>query len=161
MEHAQAAKRRKNAAHGASRGPHQLKMSKPQKGRKKSCSGKGTTSVAPISLHKNKTLSFRAKRGICSPIPLPCPPRCKLTRESRHKTIQHKSKIYVNGDIYTNTVFSLLKCGIVGSWHRISAKHLSAYLDEMTWCFNNRKNPIFSATRCGSSFSPTTLNTSN
>jgi hypothetical protein len=28
-----------------------------------------------------------------------------------------------------------------GTWHRISAKHLPAYLDEMTWRFNNRKNP--------------------
>jgi hypothetical protein len=27
-------------------------------------------------------------------------------------------------------------------WHRISAKHLPAYLDEMTWRFNNRKNPL-------------------
>jgi hypothetical protein len=26
--------------------------------------------------------------------------------------------------------------------HRISAKHLPAYLDEMTWRFNNRKNPF-------------------
>ena len=52
---------------------------------------------------------------------------------------------YVRGDIHTNTVesaFSLLKRGIMGTWHRISAKHLPAYLDEMTWRFNNRKNPF-------------------
>jgi transposase-like protein len=62
-----------------------------------------------------------------------------------HKTIKHKDGIYVDGDIYTNTVesaFSLLKRGIMGTWHKISAKHLSAYLDEMTWRFNNRKNPF-------------------
>jgi hypothetical protein len=29
----------------------------------------------------------------------------------------------------------------MGTWHRASAGHLSAYLDEMTWRFNNRKNP--------------------
>ena len=49
------------------------------------------------------------------------------------------------GDIHTNTVesaFSLLKRGIVGTCHRVSAKHLAAYLDEMTWRFNNRKNPF-------------------
>jgi hypothetical protein len=34
-----------------------------------------------------------------------------------------------------------LKRGIVGSWHKISAKHLQAYLDEMTWRFDNRSNP--------------------
>lgn len=47
------------------------------------------------------------------------------------------------GVLHTNTVesaFSLLKRGIVGTWHRVSAKHLPAYLDEMTWRFNNRKN---------------------
>ncbi len=31
---------------------------------------------------------------------------------------------------------------IIGAWHRVSAKHLPAYLDEMTWRFNNRKNPF-------------------
>ena len=28
----------------------------------------------------------------------------------------------------------------MGTWHRISAKHLAAYLDEMTFRFNRRKN---------------------
>jgi transposase-like protein len=60
----------------------------------------------------------------------------------KHKTIRHKGGVYVDGDIYTNTVesaFSLLKRGIIGSWHRISAKHLQAYLDEMTFRFDRRK----------------------
>jgi ISXO2 transposase-like protein len=63
---------------------------------------------------------------------------------SKHKTIQRRERVYVRGDIHTNTVesaFSLLKRGIMGTWHRVSAKHLAAYLDEMTWRFNNRKNP--------------------
>src|SRR5215470_15930832 len=63
---------------------------------------------------------------------------------AKHKTIKHKSGIYVDGDIHTNTVesaFSLLKRGITGTWHKISAKHLPAYLDEMCFRFNNRKNP--------------------
>jgi len=62
-----------------------------------------------------------------------------------HKTIKHKDGIYVDGDIYTNTVesaFSLLKRGIVGTWHRVSAKHLEAYLNEMCFRFNNRDNPF-------------------
>jgi transposase-like protein len=63
----------------------------------------------------------------------------------KHETVRHRAHEYVRGDIYTNTVesaFSLLKRGIMGTWHRISAKHLPAYLDEMTWRFNNRKNPF-------------------
>jgi transposase-like protein len=66
----------------------------------------------------------------------------KLPKE-KHKTINH-SKEYAHGDVHTNTVesaFSLLKRGIVGTWHKVSAKHLPAYLDEMCFRFNNRKNP--------------------
>ena len=64
--------------------------------------------------------------------------------QSKHKTVCHSHKEYVRGDVYTNTVesaFSLLKRGIVGTWHKISAKHLQAYLDEMSFRFDNRDNP--------------------
>jgi len=60
-----------------------------------------------------------------------------------HKTIVHSKGQYVDGDTHTNTVesaFSLLKRGITGTWHKISAKHLPAYLEEMTFRFNRRKN---------------------
>jgi transposase-like protein len=70
-------------------------------------------------------------------------------RDVKHRKVNHKAKEYVRYDtdllVSTNTVesaFSLLKRGIMGTWHRISAKHLPAYLDEMTWRFNNRKNPF-------------------
>jgi transposase-like protein len=59
-----------------------------------------------------------------------------------HKTINHSEKVYARGDIHTNTAesaFSLLKRGIIGTWHRLSAKHLQAYLEEMTFRFNRRK----------------------
>lgn len=62
---------------------------------------------------------------------------------SKHKTINHSGKVYVMGEIHTNTVenaFSLLKRGIMGTWHRISPKHLAAYLEEMSFRFNRRKN---------------------
>jgi transposase-like protein len=62
-----------------------------------------------------------------------------------HDTVRHGSGEYVRGDIYTNTVesaFSLLKRGIIGTWHKVSAKHMQAYLNEMTWRFDNRKNPF-------------------
>lgn len=62
----------------------------------------------------------------------------------RHRRIKHKFGVYVQGDVHTNTIesaFSLLKRGVLGTWHRISAKHLQAYCNEMTFRFNNRKNP--------------------
>jgi transposase-like protein len=61
----------------------------------------------------------------------------------RHKVVQHSTKEYVRGEAHTNTVenaFSLFKRGLRGSWHKLSAKHLQAYLEEMEFRFNRRKN---------------------
>ena len=61
-----------------------------------------------------------------------------------HQTINHSGRVYVMGNIHTNTVesaFSLLKRGIMGTWHQISAKHLASYLEEMTFRFNRRNRP--------------------
>jgi transposase-like protein len=66
----------------------------------------------------------------------------RKANRKNHKKINHGSGVYVMGDIHTNTVesaFSLLKRGIMGTWHRISAKHLPAYLEEMEFRFNRRK----------------------
>jgi transposase-like protein len=70
------------------------------------------------------------------------PVAIKKAGHKNHKTIKHSSGVHVMGDIHTNTVesaFSLLKRGIMGTWHRISAKHLPAYLEEMEFRFNRRK----------------------
>jgi transposase-like protein len=67
-----------------------------------------------------------------------------LRKQRKHKTIHHRAGYYVNGDIHTNTVesaFSLLQRGLMGTWHRLSAKHLASYLQEMEFRFNRRKNP--------------------
>jgi transposase-like protein len=64
-------------------------------------------------------------------------------QNKHHHSVNHSAEEYVRGDIHTNTVesaFSLLKRGIVGTWHRISAKHLQAYLDEMCFRFDRRKS---------------------
>jgi transposase-like protein len=67
--------------------------------------------------------------------------------DMKHEAVNHSHKEYVRAgtDIHTNTVesaFSLLKRGIIGSWHKISTKHLSAYLAEMEFRFNRRKRSV-------------------
>jgi len=75
----------------------------------------------------------------------------KLTqfKNAKHKTVNHSADEFVRYEkgmcVTTNAVesaFSLFKRGIVGAWHKVSAKHLMAYLQEMTWRYNNRKNPF-------------------
>src|SRR5262249_39095242 len=62
---------------------------------------------------------------------------------TRHESVNHNIEEWVRGDVHTNSVegaWSLLKRSIVGSYHQLSAKHLEAYVDEMAWRFNNRRN---------------------
>jgi len=69
------------------------------------------------------------------------------TQVSKRKAVNHSADEYVRYEngfmVTTNTVesaFSLFKRGVVGSWHRVSPKHLAAYLNEMTFRFNRRKS---------------------
>ena len=62
-----------------------------------------------------------------------------------HRTVNHRSKEWVRGDVHSNTiesVWSLFKRSVVGSYHQVSVKHLPAYLDELEWRYNNRDNPF-------------------
>ena len=69
-----------------------------------------------------------------------------------HRTVNHRKKEWVVGNVHTNTiegVWSLLKRSIVGSYHKLSVKHLPAYLGELEWRFDNRDNPyMFRDTMC-------------
>ncbi len=65
-----------------------------------------------------------------------------------HKRIRHSAKIYVDGNVHTNTIegfWSLLKGGIGGVYHSVSAKYLQNYLNEYAWRYNHRNadSPMF------------------
>ncbi len=65
-----------------------------------------------------------------------------LEKTFTHHTVNHSIGEYVREDvIHTNgieSVWALLKRQIIGIHHYVSPKHLSRYLDEMTWRFNRR-----------------------
>ena len=59
-----------------------------------------------------------------------------------HQTIRHGQGEYVRGEVHTNNIesfWSLLKRGIVGTYHNVSKKYLPLYLNEFQFRFNNRK----------------------
>jgi transposase-like protein len=66
------------------------------------------------------------------------------TLSARHRTVNHSIQWIVPGSrIHTNTVessFSLLKRGLIGSFHRVSTKHLQRYLNEFEYRFNERNS---------------------
>ncbi len=60
-----------------------------------------------------------------------------------HRRIQHAAKVYVDGDVHTQTIegfWSLVKSGIRGVYHSVSAKWLQSYLDEYAWRYNHREH---------------------
>lgn len=65
----------------------------------------------------------------------------KVSNILKHYTINHSFE-YANGEIHTNTIegfWALLKRGIIGQYHKVSAKHLSKYIDEFCYRYNLRK----------------------
>jgi len=55
--------------------------------------------------------------------------------------VNHSEGVYVSGDIHTNTIegfWSLVKRGLGGVYHSVSAKHLQGYLNEYAWRYNQR-----------------------
>jgi len=59
----------------------------------------------------------------------------------QHKRINHSARIYVDGDVHTQTIegfFGLFKNGVRGSYHAVSQKWLQGYLNEYVWRYNRR-----------------------
>jgi transposase-like protein len=64
-------------------------------------------------------------------------------RGIEHETVAHGRDEWVRGHVHTNTVesaWSLFDRAVLGSYHKLSKKHLQAYLDEFAFRFNNREN---------------------
>jgi transposase-like protein len=58
-----------------------------------------------------------------------------------HHAVNHHQGEYARGDVTTNSVegfFSILKRGIIGTFHQVSAKHLPLYLAEFDHRYNHR-----------------------
>ena len=65
---------------------------------------------------------------------------------TRHEYVDHSRDEWVNGQVHTNTVesvWSLFDRSVIGAYHKLSVKHLPAYLDEAAYRWNNRENPFW------------------
>lgn len=73
----------------------------------------------------------------------------ELSKEYPHKSVRHGRGEYVVGAVHTQTIdgfWSLLKRGIMGTFHKVSAKYLPLYVAEFQFRYNNRGNrDIFGA----------------
>jgi transposase-like protein len=67
-----------------------------------------------------------------------------LSKEFPDGTVRHSAGEYVVGAVHTNTIegfWSLIKRGVVGTYHQVSKKYLPLYIAEFQFRYNNRQNP--------------------
>jgi transposase-like protein len=65
-----------------------------------------------------------------------------------HHRVNHSARVYVTGNVHTNTIegfWSLLKNGIRGAHHAVGAAYLQSYVSEYTYRYNHRDDaqPMF------------------
>ncbi len=66
-----------------------------------------------------------------------------LAEEYPHGVIDHSKEQYVVGAIHTQTIegfWSIIKRGVVGTFHKVSKKYLPLYVAEFQFRYNNREN---------------------
>ena len=72
-----------------------------------------------------------------------------LHRSYPHDFVRHSLGEYVHGAVHTNTIegfWSIVKRGIIGTFHKVSKKYLPLYVNEFAFRYNNRMNAdIFGA----------------
>ena len=62
---------------------------------------------------------------------------------AKHEAVNHSRGEYVRGQVHTanlDAFWSLLKRGIIGTFHNVSKDYLPLYLNEFSFRHNNRKN---------------------
>jgi hypothetical protein len=78
----------------------------------------------------------------------------QLGKKFPHATVDHHSGEYARKDeiagvVHTNTIegfWSLVKRGMVGTFHKVSRKYLPLYVAEFSWRYNHRNDAdIFAA----------------
>jgi transposase-like protein len=65
-------------------------------------------------------------------------------RRFNHGTVNHLKHQYVVGAVHTNTIegfWSIFKRGVIGTFHKMSAKYMPLYVAEFQFRYNNRMNP--------------------
>ena len=61
----------------------------------------------------------------------------------QHEILIRSDKEWVRGEVHTQSIdgfWSLVKPGVVGSFHQMSVKGLERYIREFSYRFNNRRN---------------------
>ena len=108
---------------------------------------KGNVVARVIGDLKGETLTGFVLEAVSHKVSLLCtdeaPGYRKLAKEYPLRTVDHARGQYVVGTVHTQTIegfWSLIKRGVMGSFHKISKKYLPLYVAEFQFRYNNRDN---------------------
>jgi transposase-like protein/IS1 family transposase len=111
-------------------------------------SRKGNLVARVIADVRAATLETFVRESVSTKVSLLCTDKYvgykHLDREFPHQCIDHSIGQYVVGAVHTQTIegfWSIMKRGIVGTFHKVSAKYLPLYVAEFQFRYNNRLNP--------------------
>jgi len=111
-------------------------------------SRKGNVVARVIADVRAATLETFVREAVSTDVSLLCTDKRvgykHLNREFPHETVDHAAGQYVVGAVHTQTIegfWSLVKRGMVGTFHKVSAKYLPLYVAEFQFRYNNRANP--------------------
>jgi transposase-like protein len=110
---------------------------------------KGNVVARVIQNVQGSTLTAFVNEAVSNKVSLLCtdeaPGYSRLSEEGYpHKTVDHRAREYVVGAVHTQTIegfWSLIKRGVVGTYHKVSKKYLHLYVAEFQFRYNNRQNP--------------------
>jgi transposase-like protein/IS1 family transposase len=116
-------------------------------------SRKGNVVARVIENVRADTLTDFVRESVSTKVSLLCTDQWvgynRLNKDYPHAVVDHSAGQYVVGAVHTNTIegfWSLVKRGMVGTFHKVSRKYLPLYVAEFQFRYNNRNNPeIFQA----------------
>lgn len=110
-------------------------------------SRKGNVVARVVANTRTETLVEFVRAAVSEKVSLLCTDQHSayrnLAKDYPHKVIHHSRGEYVVGAVHTNTIegfWSIFKRGIVGTFHKVSAKYLPLYVAEFQFRYNNRLN---------------------
>ena len=137
---------------------HLSKRSKGRSGSKKAIVAgaverKGNVVARVVANTKAATLAGFIAEAVSNKVSLLCTDGARhydrLHHSYPHGSVDHERGQYVVGAVHTQTIegfWSLVKRGMVGTFHKVSAKYLPLYVAEFEFRYNNRNNDdIFGA----------------
>lgn len=106
----------------------------------------GQKRTVVVSSVNAKTLTAVLDKNVCKSAHLMTDEHAGYTKAGKeyasHGVTAHTRGEYARGDVHSNTVessFSLLKRGLIGTFHHVGEQHLQRYVTEFDFRWNHRK----------------------